>query len=155
MNDRWPPKALRGANPRPREPEVTTTPLPENTGYTHRSGTVISNNKEPPFRSRSYLDFIRARPCHHCAEPAPSEAAHFAPRGDGGGMGMKADDRRCVPQCHRCHSYWHQHGVLPSVPVNTNLAAFGDPWNREQSERFMLREQVRCLLAWDTLRSSF
>jgi len=96
--------------------------------------------KRKPLRSVAYKAFVRTWPCHVCGARSGVQAAHFAPRGDGGGgMGMKHDDRRTVPQCSECHGYWHQHGTLRGE-------------TRASSESLMLRENVRLLIEWDDRR---
>ena len=38
----------------------------------------------------------------------PSEVAHHVRLGTGGGMGMKPEDRWCVPLCTPCHEEVHR-----------------------------------------------
>ncbi len=75
-------------------------------------------------RDKSYLEFVRSKPCivseseygvvaHHC---------RYAPHG--GGMGLKPSDYRCVPLNQFYHrklhdqgekSFWQDHGICPEV----------------------------------------
>ena len=64
------------------------------------------------FRSKRYLQYVRAHECLGCGHPAPSEAHHCAPPGvsrhtTGGGMAAKMCDMWTVPCCKKCHSRWH------------------------------------------------
>jgi hypothetical protein len=64
------------------------------------------------FRSKTYLDYVRAHECCSCGSGAPSEAHHCAPPGispaiTGKGMSQKADDMWTVPVCKICHTLWH------------------------------------------------
>lgn len=64
------------------------------------------------YRSKKYLDYVRAHDCSACGKRAPSDAHHVAARGispaiHGGGMGQKMDDMWVVPVCRRCHMHWH------------------------------------------------
>jgi len=102
--------------------------------------------KTLPLRSEGFKAFVRAHPCHHCGKTIGVEAAHFAPKGDGGGMATKADDRRCVPQCQRCHRRFHESGGLPAIAGTCNTLT------RAATERSCLIASVRLLLEWEDLR---
>ena len=69
--------------------------------------------KEATVRSRSYLDFIRARPCAWCREHPPSEAHHW--HEVEGGMGLKCSDVWTVPLCRACHQRFHDTGSLTTA----------------------------------------
>lgn len=90
-------------------------------------------------RSRSYADFVRGHACQSCGRAAPSEHAHFGPRG----LSQKADDRRANALCSACHRHWHDHGTLPSKGFTEPVA-----FSRAHSEGLLYRWQTDLLIAW-------
>jgi hypothetical protein len=88
--------------------------------------------KNPPQRDAIYLAYVRSMACCICGAPSPSDPHHFGP----GGMGLKADDRRTVPLCRRCHDLWHLQGTI-------------EPYTRGEVERFFYRAQVDALIGYD------
>lgn len=52
-----------------------------------------------PWRSETYLRFIRRFPCLNCGKSRNMEACHTGPHG----MSQKAPDWTCLPFCHDCH----------------------------------------------------
>jgi len=73
------------------------------------------------YRSKSYLEFIRSRPCLMCG--APETVAHHEPLGSAG-KGIKAPDSHCIPLCAYCHqlahhiglkSFWRRHDIKMEI----------------------------------------
>lgn len=84
-----------------------------------------------PYRSRPYLDFVRARECCSCIAPGPSDPHHTGSRG----VGQKADDYSCVPLCRRCHEEVTDRYTLPGR-------------DRTEVVPHFLRVQVALLSEW-------
>lgn len=95
---------------------------------------ISSFAKDPPFRSRRYLAFIRSRTCAWCGKRAPSEASHH-PRPGGGSMGAKTCDLRTIPLCSSCHHAYHATMTLGEM-------------NREQTEQWTEVQINQCLSAY-------
>ena len=70
-----------------------------------------------PWRSRAYLDTVRAKPCCVCGADGPSDPHHIGPLGSHG-MGQQCADYYTVPLCRRCHDAWHDHRPF-HVPERT------------------------------------
>jgi len=59
-------------------------------------------------RDKKHREWLSTLPCARCSAYG-SCAAHIRV-GGGGGMGIKPGDENCIPLCHACHSWQHQHG---------------------------------------------
>lgn len=68
-------------------------------------GTLV---KRPRVKDAKYLKAIRKLPCL-CCQQTPSQAAHVR-IGSNAGTGLKPDDRRTVPLCHKHHMEQHSLG---------------------------------------------
>lgn len=68
-------------------------------------GTLV---KRPRVKDAKYLKAIRKLPCLRCQQ-TPSQAAHVR-IGSNAGTGLKPDDRRTVPLCHKHHMEQHSRG---------------------------------------------
>lgn len=71
--------------------------------------------KRKPFRSKSYLAFVRSLPCAMCATTQGVAAHHLIGMWHTGGMGMKAPDSMAMPLCDGpggCHAMVHAHKHL-------------------------------------------
>jgi len=66
----------------------------------------MSLQKQPMFRSRKYLDFVKSLDCCNCGAPA-DEAHHIIGIGGHSGMGMKPSDSLTMPVCRGCHTTIH------------------------------------------------
>jgi len=64
--------------------------------------------KQKTFRSKAFLDFIRAKRCQVCGKPPPSHAHHEPFKR--GFMGGKAPDTFTIAMCWRCHRRRHDVG---------------------------------------------
>ena len=95
--------------------------------------------KQKIVRSDEYLDYVRSHPCMACGTTEDVQAHHWAPRGKGGGMGIKADDFCAVPLCAEHHGYWHQHARLPM-------------WGCADTKAAMTEELFRMLHGWAVRR---
>ena len=56
-----------------------------------------------PYRSKKYLEFIRARPCGICMAPGPNDPHHVRQIRWGAGTGIKPHDFVCVSRCRDHH----------------------------------------------------
>ena len=65
------------------------------------------NEKPKTYRNPGYLEYIRTLPCCVCGRSGV--AAHHA---DTGGMGIKCNDTRTVPLCHKHHMECHALGRI-------------------------------------------
>lgn len=123
-----PRSSLRGAVPREAPPAGEAPAAPRERHAPIPKGT--------PERSRSYLAFVRAKPCAWCSAPAPSDPHHQGRHG----MGSKTDDWRCIPLCRADHD---QYGRTRTI--GTMDAALTASW---------AAEQIICLLIeWNVTRS--
>lgn len=61
--------------------------------------------KPKTYKNPKYLEFIRTLPCAVCTRSGVE--AHHA---DTGGVGIKCNDTRAIPLCHRCHMEYHALG---------------------------------------------
>jgi len=96
---------------------------------------IVSRPKSrKPTRSRSYMAFVRERPCCICLRQA-DEAHHFGPRG----MGTKATDLSCVPLCKEHHVEFHTSG---------RCTLLGLEMGRTETERHFYKAQAECLIEW-------
>lgn len=66
--------------------------------------------KQPPIRSEKHRRFIASLPCIICGN-TDVQCAHIRRR-QGGGMGLKPCDSKCVPLCITCHKNQHESGEL-------------------------------------------
>lgn len=96
---------------------------------------LTAQPKDPPGRHEAYLAFVRTKPCCSCSAPGPSDPHHYAPKGRGGGMGMKCDDRRTVPLCRLCHDYFHSKGSVEGL-------------TSAQTHLLFMETQVALLVEW-------
>lgn len=62
--------------------------------------------KQKPFRSTKYLEFVRSFNCQACGTNQRIQAHHLIGHGDGA-MGSKADDRLTMALCSMCHRMLH------------------------------------------------
>lgn len=85
-------------------------------------------------RDAEYRRFVSEQPCLRCWADGPCDPHHWAPRKS---MGKKPPDYRCVPLCHDCHRYFHDHGRLHGWTPDDTRSAFLD-W------------QVRLIMRWVT-----
>lgn len=92
-------------------PQQTRVPLERPAVYDAPAGVPVP--KDPPGRSEPYLAFVREHACCSCGAAGPSDPHHYAPKGQGGGMGMKCSDMRTVPLCRLCHDHFHSKGYVP------------------------------------------
>ena len=69
---------------------------------------------DKPFRlrSKSYLDFIRTKPCLICGDRAE---AHHLQRAQPRAMALKTGDQFCVPVCRAHHHELHNSKLGESV----------------------------------------
>ncbi len=63
------------------------------------------------FRSRAYLDWVKAQPCVVCGAPA-DDPHHLAHVGGMSGMGMTAPDSLAMPVCRPDHDRIHREPEL-------------------------------------------
>lgn len=103
--------------------------------------TLVAVPKETASRSAAYLAYVRRHPCMSCGARGPSEAHHWAPRGKGGGMGVKCDDYRTVPLCASCHRHWHDHARFIQ-------------WNGSDSRAAMIERQAELMAEWNRRQES-
>lgn len=77
-------------------------------------------------RSRSFLDFVRTKPCATCpnTEGWAVQAHHFTT----GGMGLKGSDYYCAPQCMSCHGYDVREGNRRTYPDHTHGESMAMLW---------------------------
>lgn len=73
-----------------------------NAMYAHET----RNETRKPFRSKSYLDHIRAKNCIVCLAQPPSQAHHVILTG---GWGSKGPDSMTLPLCGNCHEAMENH----------------------------------------------
>ncbi len=66
---------------------------------------------EKPWRSASYREWIRRKPCVICSTIAAYMVAHHH-RTPGDGISQKPHDSRCLPLCHEHHGYVHSSRFL-------------------------------------------
>ncbi len=73
---------------------------------------VRGQPKDPPWRSKAYLAWVRALPCvMHLDCPGTIEASHHQREGHGS-TGMKASDERAIPLCSEAHRRFHRTGRI-------------------------------------------
>jgi len=65
----------------------------------------VSLQKDKPFRSKKYLDWVKSLDCCLCG--CPSDEAHHAIGVGESGMGTKACDSLTMPMCRGCHTRFH------------------------------------------------
>ena len=59
-------------------------------------------------KNQKYLDWLKQTICLVCHAPNPEP--HHIPKDGHGAMGMKTDDMRSIPLCHRHHMEYHSTG---------------------------------------------
>lgn len=117
-------------------PQPARSPLERPAAYD--APELTAQPKDPPGRHEAYLAFVRTKPCCSCSAPGPSDPHHYAPKGRGGGMGMKCDDRRTVPLCRLCHDHFHARGCLPDDSID----------GTHETHLIFMEAQVELLVEW-------
>lgn len=79
-------------------------PLASPPSYERPEGMSVP--KSPPYRSLSYLTWVRAQPCVVCGTTLGVEA-HHQPREGHGSTGAKCSDKRTIPLCRFDHRRHH------------------------------------------------
>lgn len=67
----------------------------------------MSLEKQNPWRSKTYLEWVKSLPCSHCFAPAPSNPHHIKGVGHFSGASLKAPDQYVMPLCTPCHAAMH------------------------------------------------
>lgn len=63
--------------------------------------------KQKPFRSKKYLEFVRSLPCFITGKTENVIAHHIISCGLGGSMGSKVSDLFAIPMCTEEHQRLH------------------------------------------------
>ena len=58
---------------------------------------------------KAYRDWIKTLPCCVTGTPAPSDPSHLRSVKHGSGMGLKTNDRTCIPMSREVHDEYEQH----------------------------------------------
>jgi len=108
--------------------------------------------KKLTYRNKKYLEYIRSLTC--CATGDDwNVVAHHVRIGQGGGMGLKPSDYRCIPLTADQHGALHQMGertyynnfqVDPDVEMSDNLQSYliRTLEDMEPSEKVVLLEKL-------------
>lgn len=68
--------------------------------------------KIKPWKSESYLEWIRSQPCEQCNNGERSDPHHLIGVGSMSGVGMTAPDWAAIPLCRSCHDEMHRKSVF-------------------------------------------
>lgn len=111
------------------------------TGGLKRGGSLPRKRSKPRRSSRvidkAHLAFVRTLPCcaPGCWRTGPSDPNHAT---EGRGLGQKADDRKTVPNCRRCHRAFHDGtGAFTGMTKEERRA-----WHAAEVEKVMALKQA-------------